>query len=56
MFSLALTKILKSGAEKSNTIKGQAGKMNEQNILGEACGDLKNSCPFHNWATALSYS
>lgn len=44
----ALTKILKSGVEKSDTVRGQAGKINEQNILGEACSDLKNSCPFHN--------
>lgn len=54
MFSSASTKILKSGAEKSNTVRGQAGKTNEQSILGEACGDLKRSCLFHNGQQLLA--
>lgn len=46
MFSAALTRSLEPRAEKPNTVRDQISKANEQNILGEACGEL--NIPFHS--------
>lgn len=54
MCSLALTNILEPGAEKPNSVRGQTGKANVQNILGEVCVKPKSSCPFHSGLQQLS--